>query len=544
MENKSHLTPVTHLRLTAEKRLALTDQAVLEAEIEDKSGKSSSAKKPVIEELLQALRVHQIELEVQNEALRQAQLAAEESRDRYVSLYEFAPVGYLTLTETGRIVEANLACADLLGENRSALIKQQFARFIVPEDGDQWHQHFYGSIEHGKTKSCEVRLRRANGTIIFARIGCLLVEPDGLEEAAEKETEILDDSQNLESKKLESKKLESEKLESKSVETKALKSITSDTDDFYMRVALTDITELKLAEQELRVAATVFESQEGMMVTDAKNVILKVNHAFTNITGYNADEVIGKTPRMLSSGRHDSEFYSAMWSIIQSTGAWHGEIWNRRKNGEIYPQWLTITSVKANTGNVTHYVATLTDITARKLAEDEMQLLAFYDPLTRLPNRRLLLDRLKRAMANSARTRQNCALMFVDLDNFKSLNDTMGHDIGDMMLQIVAQRLAVCVREGDTVSRMGGDEFMVMLENLNENAEEASALAETIGKKILTAINQPFQLAGNEYISTASIGITVFINHFFTVAEIQKQADVAMYAAKTAGRNVLRFFKA
>lgn len=533
MENKSHLTPVTHLRLAAEKRLALTDQAVLEAEIEDKSGKSSSAKKPVIEELLQALRVHQIELEMQNEALRQAQLAAEESRDRYVSLYEFAPVGYLTLTETGRIVEANLACADLLGENRSALIKQQFARFIVPEDGDQWHQHFYGSIEHGKTKSCEVRLRRANGTIIFARIGCLLVE------TAEKETEILDDSQNLESKKL-----ESEKLESKSVETKALKSITSDTDDFYMRVALTDITELKLAEQELRVAATVFESQEGMMVTDAKNVILKVNHAFTNITGYNADEVIGKTPRMLSSGRHDSEFYSAMWSIIQSTGAWHGEIWNRRKNGEIYPQWLTITSVKANTGNVTHYVATLTDITARKLAEDEMQLLAFYDPLTRLPNRRLLLDRLKRAMANSARTRQNCALMFVDLDNFKSLNDTMGHDIGDMMLQIVAQRLAVCVREGDTVSRMGGDEFMVMLENLNENAEEASALAETIGKKILTAINQPFQLAGNEYISTASIGITVFTNHFFTVAEIQKQADVAMYAAKTAGRNVLRFFEA
>lgn len=173
-----------------------------------------------------------------------------------------------------------------------------------------------------------------------------------------------------------------------------------------------------------------------------------------------------------------------------------------------------------------------------------MQLLAFYDPLTKLPNQRLSLDRLQRAMTDTARTRQNCALMFVDLDNFKSLNDTMGHDVGDMMLQIVAQRLAICVREGDTVSRVGGDEFMVMLENLNENAEEAGALAETIGKKILTAINQPLQLAGHEYISTASIGITVFTNHLFTVAEIQKQTDVAMYAAKTAGRNVLRFFKA
>ncbi len=531
MENKSQLTPVTHLRLAAEKRLALINQASPEVENTNKSNENNSANKPAVDELLQELRVHQIELEMQNEALRQAQLAAEESRDRYVSLYEFAPVGYLTLTASGRIVEANLACADLLGENRSTLIKQQFARFIVPEDCDQWHQHFYGSIAHGETKNCELRLRRVDGSIIFARIGCRLVEPARLEETANKETEISETTQEASKIAVDSKILTSE-------------TVASESSNLYMRIALTDITELKLAEQELRVAATVFESQEGMMVTDAESVILKVNQAFTHITGYNVDEVIGKTPNMLSSGRHDSEFYNAMWSIIKSMGAWHGEIWNRRKNGEIYPQWLTITSVKANDDTVTNYVATLTDITARKSAENEMQLLAFYDPLTKLPNRRLLLDRLQRAMTNSARTRQNCALMFVDLDYFKSLNDTMGHDIGDMMLQIVAQRLAICVREGDTVSRVGGDEFMVMLENLNENEDEASALAETVGKKILTAINQPFQLAGHEYISTASIGITVFINHFFTVAEIQKQADVAMYAAKTAGRNVLRFFKA
>jgi diguanylate cyclase (GGDEF)-like protein len=232
-----------------------------------------------------------------------------------------------------------------------------------------------------------------------------------------------------------------------------------------------------------------------------------------------------------------------MWARINSAGEWQGEIWNRKKTGEVFPQWLTITAVKGEDGSVTHYVATLTDITARKAAEAEMQLLAFYDPLTKLPNRRLLQDRLQHAMTTSARTRQYCALMFVDLDNFKSLNDTMGHDVGDLMLQIVGQRLAICVREGDTVSRVGGDEFMVMLENLHDSAQEAAVLAENIGKKILAAINQPFQLAGQECITTASIGITLFINHIFTVAEIQKQADLAMYAAKTAGRNVLRFYK-
>ena len=499
MEKKSHLSPVSNLRQAAEERMSLTDESALNTPADS---------------LLQELRVHQVELEMQNEALRQAQLAVEESLNRYVSLYEFAPVGYLTLTEDGTISEANLISADLLGEDRSTLIKQRFPRFIVPEDSDRWHQHFYGVIQHGKSKSCEVRMRRVDGSLFYARLDCLLMG-----------------SINTDAKTQES------------IQTSTETMLPLNANGVRMRIALTDITELKLAEQELRVAATVFESQEGMMVTDAKNVILKVNHAFTNITGYTADEAVGKTPHLLSSGRHDTEFYTAMWSRINSTNTWQGEIWNRRKNGEVFPQWLTITAVRGEDGTVTHYVATLTDISARKAEEDEMHLLAFYDPLTRLPNRRLLLDRLQRAMTTSARTRQHCALMFVDLDNFKSLNDSLGHDIGDLMLQIVAQRLAICVREGDTVSRLGGDEFMVMLENLNESAREANALAENIGKKILAAINQPFQLAGHEYMTTASIGITLFINHFFTVAEIQKQADLAMYEAKSAGRNVLRFFK-
>lgn len=439
--------------------------------------------------------MHQLELEMQNEALRRTQLALEDSLHRYVSLYEFSPVGYLTLGENGTIEEANLISADLLGKNRSTLLKQRFPRFIAPEDGDRWHQHFYSVLQHGKSKSCELKMRRVDGTQFYARV-----------------------------------------VESK-VESNANGNMPM------VRVALTDITELKLAEQQLSVAATVFESQEGMMVTDAKHVILKVNQAFTNITGYTAKEVVGKTPHLLSSGRHNAEFYAAMWSRISSTGAWQGEIWNRRKCGEVFPQWLTITAVKGEDDAVTNYVATLTDITARKAAEEEMQQLAFYDPLTRLPNRRLLLDRLQRAMTTSARTRQYCALMFVDLDNFKSLNDSLGHDVGDLMLQMAAQRLALGVREGDTVSRMGGDEFMVMLENLHENVQEASILAETIGNKMLSAINQPFQLAGHEYMSTASIGVTLFINHRHTVSEIQKQADITMCQAKAAGRNKLQFFK-
>jgi len=198
-----------------------------------------------------------------------------------------------------------------------------------------------------------------------------------------------------------------------------------------------DITALKRAEMELRIAATAFESQEGMLVTDAEMTVLRVNAAFTRVTGYRAEDIVGQTPRCLKSGRHDAAFYAAMWERIGSAGSWQGEIWNRRKGGEVYPEWLTITAVKNDRGAVTHYVGTLADITQRKTAEDEIKHLAFYDPLTRLPNRRLLLDRLQQAMASSARSGRQGAIMFLDLDNFKELNDSHGHDKGDLLLQQV-----------------------------------------------------------------------------------------------------------
>jgi diguanylate cyclase (GGDEF)-like protein/PAS domain S-box-containing protein len=303
-----------------------------------------------------------------------------------------------------------------------------------------------------------------------------------------------------------------------------------------------DITDHKLAEQEMRIAATAFEAQEGMMVSDAEGVILRVNLAFTKITGYSAEEAIGRNPRLLKSGRHDAAFYAEMWLSVIKTGTWQGEIWNRRKNGEIYPEQFSITAVKNEDGITSNYVATFNDITLTKAAEDEIKHMAFFDPLTRLPNRRLLMDRLQQAIASSKRTDREGALLFIDLDHFKTLNDTLGHGMGDLLLQQVAQRLESCVREGDTVARLGGDEFVVMLEALSEDAVEAATQTETIGNKILVALNQPYQLSTHEYRSSPSIGACLFNSHQSSIEELLKQADIAMYQVKNSSRNALRFF--
>ena len=304
----------------------------------------------------------------------------------------------------------------------------------------------------------------------------------------------------------------------------------------------TDINEIKAAEQELRISATAFDVQEGIVITDANEIIVRVNRAFIESTGYSAEELIGKTPRMLQSGRHDNTFYEEMWRSLRESGAWQGEIWDRRKNGEIYPKWLSIKAVEEKDGAVTHYVGSHTDITERKAAEDRIRDLAFYDPLTRLPNRRLLMDRLQRTLTSSMRSGHEGALLFVDLDHFKTLNDTLGHDKGDLLLQEVAQRLTTCIRDTDTLARLGGDEFVIVLEDLSKNPEDAAAQAETVSEKILGTLSQPYLLAGHEHHSTPSIGITLFGDQRENIAALMKQADIAMYQAKAAGRNTMRFF--
>ncbi len=309
----------------------------------------------------------------------------------------------------------------------------------------------------------------------------------------------------------------------------------------YLGIA-TSIEERKQAEANLRVAAIAFESQEGMMITDPTGIIVRVNQAFTRLTGYSADEAIGRTPSLFKSGRHDAAYYQRMWTTLKDTGHWQGEIWNRRKNGKIYAEMLTISSVVAPDGQVSNYIGTFSDISRNTEAEAEIHRLAFYDPLTQLPNRRLLIDRLQQAITASARSGREGALLFIDLDNFKTLNDTLGHDKGDLLLQQVAQRLSDSVREGDTVARLGGDEFVVMLEGLDVSPEEAAPQAQAVGEKILVALNEPYLLGNHKHHSTPSIGVTLFGGNQGTVDELLKRADFAMYQSKAAGRNTLRFF--
>jgi diguanylate cyclase (GGDEF)-like protein/PAS domain S-box-containing protein len=306
----------------------------------------------------------------------------------------------------------------------------------------------------------------------------------------------------------------------------------------------TDITERRQAAMDRRIAAIAFESQEGMMITDAQSVILRVNRAFTEITGYSDTDVIGETPRLLQSGRHNADFYRAMWETIHRTGGWQGEIWDKRKNGEVYPKWLAISAVKNDDGAVTHYIGTHFDISERKMAEKTIRQLAYFDQLTGLPNRSLLLDRLTQVIAANGYSSSHGAVIFIDLDYFKTLNDTLGHAMGDLLLQQVAQRLRTCVREGDTVARLGGDEFVVMLVSRANDQRSARTGIETVAKKILSALNQPYQLNNVAFHSTASIGIAEFGRQSATVDDLMRQADLAMYQAKDAGRNRFRFFDA
>lgn len=310
----------------------------------------------------------------------------------------------------------------------------------------------------------------------------------------------------------------------------------------YLLVSFSMNEEKRTTASDLRIAASAFEAQDALMITDAQGVILRVNQAFTETTGYSAEEAIGKTPRILKSGRHDAAFYQAMWDSLMRKGEWQGEIWDRRKNGEVYPKWLSISAVKTDEGVVSHYVGSHIDITERKTSEEKIRHLAFYDHLTDLPNRLLLLDRLQQSLSASARSGKHGALLFIDLDNFKNLNDTLGHYTGDILLQNVAQRLQDCIREGDTVARLGGDEFVVMLTGLSEQSLEAAAQTEAICEKILAALGQPFQLEATRYHCTASIGVVLLHGHEQTPEGLMRQADIAMYQAKKTGRNTLRFF--
>jgi diguanylate cyclase (GGDEF)-like protein/PAS domain S-box-containing protein len=315
-----------------------------------------------------------------------------------------------------------------------------------------------------------------------------------------------------------------------------------------------DITERKQAEDKLRLAASVFEhAREGITITNVEGMILDVNDSFTGITGYSRAEVVGQNPRILQSGRHDTDFYVAMWRDLLASGYWSGEIWNKRKSGEIYPELITISAVKDAQGSVHQYVALFSDITVRKQNETLLQQLAFVDSLTGLPNRRLFSDRLGQAILSSKRSGRYGAVMTLDLDNFKSLNDVHGHAAGDLLLQEAARRMTGCVRKMDTVARVGGDEFVVILNGLNVEKAESFAQAKLIAEKIRAALAAPYLLqlkkdgqdeSTVEHHGSASIGVVPFVDHQVGQDVLLGWADAAMYQAKKDGRNLVRFYDA
>lgn len=296
---------------------------------------------------------------------------------------------------------------------------------------------------------------------------------------------------------------------------------------------------LEKANQRLKLFAKMFDnSGEAIIITDADRNILTVNPAFVSITGYTQDEVIGKNPKVLSSGRQSEEFYRLMWNALNEKGQWQGEIWNRRKNGEIYPEWLSIGVVRNAKGQVINYISLFQDITKRKEAEARIEFLAHYDSLTKLPNRALFADRLRRAVMLANRNKTKIGLLFLDLDKFKTINDTMGHAAGDELLESVADRLRSCVRESDTICRQGGDEFLVLLENVEGNDD-----VDTVAHKIIEAMSRPHLVGGQSLSVTFSIGAAIYPDDAEDDETLIKHADEAMYLAKEKGRNNFQYYR-
>jgi diguanylate cyclase (GGDEF)-like protein/PAS domain S-box-containing protein len=300
--------------------------------------------------------------------------------------------------------------------------------------------------------------------------------------------------------------------------------------------------------------SAVDQAADGIMITDTNGTILFVNPAFTKMTGYSSTEAVGQSTQVLKSGRQPLGFYEELWSAVQSGKVWQGELINRRKDGTFYNEEMRIAPVRDAHGKTTGYIAIKRDVTERiqnmqalavlnaKAAEQEINRLAFYDPLTGLPNRRLLLDRLEKSTAFSIRKGRKRALLVIDLDDFMMLNDTLGYETGDLMLQEIALRLTACLREGDTVARQDGDEFIVLLEDLSETLEDAAAQAKGVAEKLLTRVNQPYRLSAQECRITCCIGLTVFGNDQESAKGALQQADIAMYRAKETGRNSLHLF--
>lgn len=431
--------------------------------------------------LVHELQVHQIELELQNLELRQIRDEIEAERARYAEFYDFTPVGYFSFDTDGKILRTNLTGAHLLATPRSQLTGHNFAGYIAPQSRPAFLALLARAFAGHTDAACDLTLS----------------------------------------------------THTKAPRTVLIETSLSESGD-ECRAVLVDVTERRQTLDRLQLAAGVFAStREGIMVTDINGVIVDVNDAFSSITGYCRDEAVGQNPRMLQSGRHGTAFYAAMWSALTSKGHWYGEIWNRRKDGRVYAEMLTINVLRDAAGQIQHYVGLFTDITEMKEHQRQLEHIAHFDGLTNLPNRVLLADRLQQAMVQSQRHSHSLAVAYLDLDGFKAVNDTHGHAVGDELLIALAQRMKSALREGDTLARIGGDEFIAVLVDLEHPEDSKPVLS-----RLLKATADPVKMGSAVMQLSASIGVTLYPQDGVDADQLIRHAD----QAKQAGKNRYHLF--
>lgn len=448
--------------------------------------------------LLHELDTYRIELELQNEELQSANTELNTLHDmlkKEISIhfrhYDIAPVGYITLDINNNIIEINQTLAIKLESHKRDFLGRPFNSLIFSEDQDIFYFCYQKIINEKKPQACELRLHTKNIDPFWVKIDC---SPEKHEKG------------------------------------------------IHIHIAINDISHLKALEQSLKLSSSVLdECGEMIFVTDANGNIIKINKAFIKITGFTEKDVLGKNPNILKSGKQNNQFYKNMWEQIKTNKKWQGEIWNKRKNGEIYPEWISITTISNPDGTPAYYISVSSDITQRKKDADRIHFMAYYDPLTGLPNRILLQDRLKQALIQVNRNRQHGAVFILDIDHFKVINDSLGHLVGDELLQEVAKRLTSCIRQEDTISRMGGDEFVVLLADLGEDKKNAITHASNVANKIIETISEPIIIKENKLQITVSIGIVMFPDDTEEITDLMKLADNAMYKVKKSGRDNFQF---
>ncbi len=407
--------------------------------------------------------------------------------NKFKFLYEEAPYPYQSLNEKGIICNVNRKWLEITGYEKDEVIGQKFIYFT--DESHEYLKEKFKIILSGEHIEHErIKMKKKNNEIFIASF---------------------------------------------------TGNISNINDEIRTHCIFKDITQEEKIEKKLKLSDIVFENTtEGIIITDENNEIISVNSAFTNITGYTFEEIKNRSPKILKSGRHDSDFYANLWSELKKNGSWKGEIWNRKKNGEIYPEWLNLSVVKDSNGKILNYVALFSDISKIKKSNERIEYLAHHDPLTSLPNRLLLKARLDKSIDKCIDLNQKLAILFIDIDNFKLINDSYGHSIGDKIINLVAQRLQKNIRKNDTISRIGGDEFIIVIEDIIEQKN-----IEKIAKNILNDFMLPLKLEEYLFDTTISIGISLFPNNGLNAEELIKQADTAMYSAKNAGKNQFQFYK-